>query len=319
MTRKLSQELSMRKVNDDRLVDGVGNRVIVVIPAFNEARFIGSVVLKARKYADEVVVVDDGSKDSTGELARAAGAIVITHAENCGKGRALSTGFQKACNLGADIVVTFDADGQHFPEELDRLVAPIYSGDADLVIGSRYLNPNAAVPWIRTWGHKIFNLLTGFGSGVKVTDSQSGFRAFSRDTLEELRFSSNGFSIESEMQFLAQSRDLRILEVPITARYPDKPKRPVYQHGLLVLNGLLRLTGQYRPLLFFGVPGLFLMLAGGSLGIYIVKIYQRTRELAVGYAMISILLFMLGSISLSTGIILHSIRSLLLELVAPRG
>lgn len=318
MVRKLSRERLMREANDDCLVDSVGNGVIAVIPAFNEARFIGSVVLKARKYVDEVIVVNDGSEDSTGELARAAGAIVITHAENCGKGRALSTGFQRACDLGADIVATFDADGQHFPEELDRLVAPIYSGAADLVIGSRYLNPNAAIPWIRAWGHKIFNWLTKFGSGVKVTDSQSGFRAFSRETLEVLRFSSDGFSIESEMQFLAQSRNLRILEVPITARYPDKPKRPVYQHGLLVLNGLLRLIGQYRPLLFFGVSGLFLMLAGGSLSIYIVNIYQRTRGLAVGYAMISILLFILGSISLSTGIILHSIRSLLLELVAPK-
>jgi len=157
-------------------------------------------------------------------------------------------------------------------------------------------------------------LITRWSSGTQSSDSQSGFRAFSRAAVELLSFQSNGFSVESEMQFLAREHGLRVMEVPITVRYDDEPKRPVWQHGLLVLNGILRLTGQYRPLLFFGLSGLILMVVGAAWGVWVVNIYGNTKTLAVGYALISVFLVIIGSISLSTGIILHSMRGLLLEL-----
>lgn len=288
-------------------------RTIALIPAYNEERFIASVVLKTRRYVDQVLVVDDGSQDATAELALEAGATVLCHAENQGKGAALNTGFVAIREQGGGIVVTLDADGQHEPAELLEVIAPICEGKADLVIGSRYLVKESDVPPSRVWGHKFFNFLTKQASGVGVSDSQSGYRAFSMRALELLTFSSRSFSVESEMQFLAHQHNLRVVEVPIIIRYKDAPKRSVLQHGMIVLNGILQLTGQYRPLLFFGVPGLVMLLSGLIWGLWVVDIFQATRNLAVGYAIISTLLTILGMITLSTGITLHSVRGLLYD------
>jgi glycosyltransferase involved in cell wall biosynthesis len=293
------------------------SRIVAVIPAYNEERYIGSVVLKVRRYVDAVIVVDDGSVDSTAEIAQAAGAIVLRHEHNRGKGVALNTGFRKARELDPDAIVVLDGDSQHLPAEMPSVLAPIVGGEADIVVGSRYLVGRGRVPRGRSWGHRAFTFLTNVTSGVRVTDSQSGFRAFSPRALEAVILSSSGFSAESEMQFLAREHDLCMIEVPITADYREKAKRPVIAHGLLVLNGLLRLVGQYRPLLFFGVPGLVMLLAGLGWGAWVVKIYQSTHTLAVGYALISVLLSILGSLSLFAGIILHSIRALLIELREP--
>ncbi|MGD8626589.1 MAG: glycosyltransferase family 2 protein, partial [Anaerolineae bacterium] len=256
--------------------------LVAVIPAYNEARFIGSVVLKARKHVDHVIVVDDGSRDATVEIARAAGAEVIRHGQNRGKGVALNSGLRRALIHNADVMIVLDGDGQHFPEEMPVVLAPVLSGQADIVVGSRYLGDSRAVPRHRVLGHWAFTSLTNIISGVRVTDSQSGFRAFSRRAVEAMRFASSGFSVESEMQFLARERDLHLVEVPITADYMEKPKRPVAAHGLMVLNGLLRMVGQYRPLLFFGLPGLILLLAGLAWGWWVVDIYRQFEQLAVG-------------------------------------
>jgi hypothetical protein len=154
--------------------------------------------------------------------------------------------------------------------------------------------------------------MTNGASGVTVSDSQSGFRAFSPAALEAVAFRSNGFSVESEMQFIAKQQGLRMTEVPITITYSDKPKRPVLAHGMLVLNGLLRMVGQYRPLLFFGLGGLIIFLLSLALGGYVVAVYQQTKTLAVGYAMITVLLGMVGIFTMFTGVILHSVRGLVL-------
>jgi glycosyltransferase involved in cell wall biosynthesis len=290
-----------------------GHRVVAIIPAYNEERFIGSVVLKARPHVEAVIVIDDGSSDGTCAIAECAGAITAVHPANQGKGAALNTGFAKARELAPDAVVMLDGDGQHLPEELDKVLAPVLSGEADIVVGSRYLEHTSDVPRHRVLGHRAFNALTRLTSGVDATDSQSGYRAFSRRAVDALHFSSRGFSVESEMQFLAQDLGLRFAEVPITIRYPDKPKRSVVSHGLLVLNGILQLVGQHRPLLFFGVPGLLALLAGIVWGGVVVDIYRRSTQLAVGYALISILLTILGSLGLFAGIILHSVRGLIVD------
>ena len=133
-----------------------------------------------------------------------------------------------------------------------------------------------------------------------------------------LHFSSHGFSVESEMQFIASDSRLRLVEVPITIRYLDKPKRSVWQHGLSVLNGILRLTGMYRPLLFFAGTGFVVMLLGLGLGIYVVDIYSRIKDLAVGYAILSVLLTIVGMLGVTTGVILHSVRGLLYDLLHDR-
>ena len=285
----------MAEMEENRGAGGGGGppRIVAVIPAYNEERFIGSVVLNAQKHADAVIVVDDGSTDATAEIARAAGAIVVQHDRNRGKGMAFNTGFRKARELHPDAIVTLDGDGQHLTEEMPSVLTPVLAGEADIVVGSRYLDGGGRVPRYRIWGHRVFTSLTNLVSGVRVTDSQSGFRAFSPRALEAITFSSSGFSVESEMQFLAHEHDLRMAEVPITADYAERPKRPVVAHGLTVLNGVLRLVGQYRPLLFFGVPGMVLLLVGLGWGAWVVKIYQSTQQLAVGYTLISVLLVIL--------------------------
>ena len=154
-------------------------KIVVVIPAYNEERFIGSVVLKARLFTDLVIVVDDGSPDGTALVAESAGAIVLTHSENKGKASALNTAFQAARVYAPDVVVMLDGDGQHMPEEITQVVTPILNHQADIVVGSRYLENTSTVPRHRTWGHWAFNFLTRLSSGVAVSDSQSGYRASS--------------------------------------------------------------------------------------------------------------------------------------------
>jgi glycosyltransferase involved in cell wall biosynthesis len=300
----------------ERTSEGVNSlRTVVVIPAYNEARFIGSVVLMAHKCADTVLVVDDGSSDATAEIAAAAGAIVVRHTQNVGKGAALNTALDTVRELNPLVVITLDADGQHVPEEIHSVVKPILAGTADIAVGSRYLENTSKVPIFRILGHHAFNFITNEVSGVRLSDSQSGFRAFSPRAVEAMRFDSKGFSVESEMQLLASQCKLTMVEVPITIRYDDRPKRPLLVHGLMVLSGVLRLVGQYRPLLFFGLAGLILTLIGLGWGFYVVNIYLRFKTLAVGYTLLSVLLILCGILSLFTGIVLHSIRGLLTDLI----
>jgi glycosyltransferase involved in cell wall biosynthesis len=292
--------------------------VLAVIPAYNEERFIGSVVLLTRCFADIVIVVDDGSIDATADIATAAGAKVLRHSINRGKAQALNTAFQVARDYAPDVVVTLDADGQHLPQELIKVAGPVLRGEADLVIGSRYLKHPFHVPRHRHLGHRFFNWLTAIASGVQASDSQSGFRAFSPNALTCSEFLSQGFSVEAEMQFIAGQQGLKIVEVPITVRYIDKPKRPILQHGLHVLKGILKLIGQYRSLLFFGIPGLIFFLFGLILGAAVMDLFIRTHRLAIGSALVCVLLSMAGLILISTAITLHSIRNLLIDLLKPR-
>ncbi len=290
----------------------IGPKVVVVIPAYNEERFIGTTVLQARKFSDTVIVVDDGSKDATADVARLAGAIVVQHQQNSGKGVAVETAFRKAREYNPDVVVMMDADGQHVADELPRVIKPVLDGEADIVVGSRYLEPTSDVPVHRVLGHRVFNTLTNQASGVNVTDSQSGFRAFSARAFQVLSFRSDGFSVECEMQFLAREHALRVAEVPITILYHDKPKRSVVKHGLMVLDGLLRLVGQYRPLFFFGGAGVTVLLVGFLVGAWVINIYQQTQTLAVGYALINVLLIFISAFLIFTGFILHSVRGMLI-------
>jgi glycosyltransferase involved in cell wall biosynthesis len=294
------------------------NIVVAVIPAYNEERFIGSVVLRARQYVDLVIVVDDGSSDGTANLAQLAGATVVKHAINSGKGAALNTGFRKAQELFMpSVIVMMDGDWQHKPEELSKVVEPALNGDADIVIGSRYLMNTSKVPLKRILGHWGFNWLLNNLSGAPVTDSQSGFRAFSQKAIRQIKFGSAGFSVESEMQFLARDHDLVIEEVAITIRYDDQPKRSVLSHGMKVLNGILRLVGQHRPLLFFSLTGLMVLMIGFGLGLHVLNIYYSTQEFAMGTALMSLFFGINGTLILSVGIMLHSIRALILDNTHP--
>lgn len=290
-------------------------RIAVVIPAFNESRFIGSVILRARKYAGTIIVIDDGSGDGTAEIAEAAGARVLTHPQNRGKGAALNTGFEYArAHTDAEVIVMIDADGQHNPDEIPVIVEPILDQSADVVVGSRFLDIKSDIPRWRQFGQHALTIATNIGSNSSITDSQSGFRAFSRRVLEVFRFDSRGFSVESEMQFMVQDVGLRVKEVAITCLYEEPPKRNPVKHGAEVISGLVQLAGQYRPLLVFGGAGIVVLAGGVLMGLYVVQIYNQAGVLATGYALISVLLSAIGMTAFSTGVILHSVVGLIREI-----
>ena len=211
-------------------------KTIVIIPAFNEQAAIGEVVRKSLQYADDVLVVDDGSGDDTSQIASDAGASVLKHPTNFGKGVSLRDAFRKVD--GYDIVVTIDGDGQHNPDEIPVLIKPIEENEADFVNGSRYLNGfDENTPAYRRVGQRVLDIATNVTAGTSVTDSQSGFRAFNGKTINCYKFRDPGFGIESEMIADAAENNLRILEVPITVKYDvenSSTKGPV-THGVGVL------------------------------------------------------------------------------------
>ncbi len=291
----------------------VPDKVVAVIPAYNEERFIGSVVLKARQYVDSVIVVDDGSADDTATIARNAGAVVVQHRINRGKGAALNSGFSKARELGAQTVALLDGDGQHRPDDIPRLVRPVLEGRADMVIGSRYLGVESDIPLYRRVGQQIVTTLTNVSSGVYSTDSWSGYRAFSRRALECIYFQEDGWGVDPEFQFQAGELGLRVAEVPIVAIYEEPAKRNPIPHGVRTVNAILRLVGQHRPLLFFSSAGLLILCAGFLAGLWVVNVYNATKVLAIGTTLLCLLLSIIGTLTLFTGFILHSTRGLILE------
>jgi glycosyltransferase involved in cell wall biosynthesis len=193
-------------------------KIIAVIPCLDEENFIADVVSRAIVHVDHVLVIDDGSTDATAEVAQKAGAEVISHATRKGAGAATRTGFEAALKQRADIVVTLDGDGQHNPAEIPALLSPILEGKADLVIGSRFLC-DTKIPLHRKFGIDIITRLYNVGHKEKIADGQSGFRAYSRKTLEAIKitYSGFGFSIQSLVQ--PRKNNLRITEIPISCIY----------------------------------------------------------------------------------------------------
>lgn len=287
--------------------------ILAAIPAFNEEVAIGSVVLKTKKYVDNVIVIDDGSSDSTAKIAELAGAEVIRHHTNMGKGAAIKHAFLKAKEINADILVCLDGDGQHNPDELSRLLIPIQNGEADMVIGSRFLNIKSSIPGYRRMGQDVLNSLTNSISISKVTDSQSGFRAFSKKAINSLSLDEEGIGIESYMQRSADDLNLKIQEVPISCRYDVEhgSKMNSFHHGFSVINTILKIVEERRPLLFFGVAGLIVVCIGLLLGFWVVEVYTATKQFAIGTSLIAILFVMVGVVSIFNGIMLHAISKIL--------
>jgi glycosyltransferase involved in cell wall biosynthesis len=283
--------------------------VVGAIPCYNEERFIGSVVLKTRGLVDEIIVIDDGSTDETAKVAEQAGARVIRHDYNLGKAAAVTTAFQRAKETGCQVLVLLDGDGQHDPSDIPKLVQPVLDGRSDIVVGSRFLGVDSHVPGYRVWGQRVLTFLTNLGSSVSVTDSQSGFRAFSRRAVETLSFAEKGLSVESEMQFLAKESDLRVEEVSTHIGYLDSPKRNPVAHGMSVFNSIIGLISRRLPLIFFGVPGVIMMGFGLWQAWTVVQGYNSTGEFYIGPALMAMVLCIIGSLSIFTGLILYTIRS----------
>ena len=194
-------------------------KIVAVIPAYKEATEIADVLIRTRSFVDEMIVVDDGSPDETAEVAAKNGALVVSHVINRGLGAAIGTGFAFAKKRGADVVVTLDADGQHDPTEIPKFIEAMKRG-ADVVIGSRMLT-RTGMPWYRQVANMLGNISTLVLFGAYVTDSQSGFRAFSRGALEKIEIKTNRMEVSSELIAEAKHHGFKIVEVPIRAIYTD--------------------------------------------------------------------------------------------------
>jgi glycosyltransferase involved in cell wall biosynthesis len=307
-------------LDTETIVLGVSGRPLVVvgIPAFNVEKTIARVVLEAQRHADVVVVCDDGSKDMTAEIAERLGADVVKHGQNMGYGAALQSLFKRANGLRADVLVTLDGDGQHDPGEVPNVVKPIVEGKADVVVGSRFANRRLAyaMPWYRRAGVKFITRLTnGNSKHDKVLDAQSGFRAYSRASIENLVLFEDGMGASSEILINARKQGLRICEVASACNY-DKSDgvrtsthSPIKQ-GFDVVRSIVRLVVEDRPLTALGIPGTACLIAGALFGVWMLQIYATEHRIVTNIALASIAFVLIGFFSLSTAITLYAISRL---------
>lgn len=269
-------------------------------------------VLGTRQHALRVIVVDDGSTDRTGEIAKLAGAQVLVHPANQGKGAALKTGFKAVTD--SDIIITIDSDGQHSPSQIPQLLDPIIKGEADVVNGSRYLKGNGKeTPAYRRVGQNVLDAATNISGDLDITDSQSGFRAFAGHTIPVFRFNSKGYTIESEMLIDAANAGLKIKEIEINASYgeeSDHKANPV-THGLSVLVKILQDMEFNRPLYYFTAPGTIMVLVGVVLSLKFFSDYLGGVMTTLLPTALAALVSIFGAFMAFTGIILHSISRMI--------
>lgn len=287
---------------------------MIGIPAFNEEKNIGPIVAALKKKYDHVIVCDDGSSDMTGIIASSLGAHVIRHENNLGYGSAIKTIFNEARKVGGDILVTFDADGQHQISEIDPMLKPISENKADIVIGSRFLGKATHLPTYRKIGIKTITGLTNVMTGSKITDSQSGFRAYTKKVLEEISPTESGMGISTEILIKASKKDMRITEIPITITYEDNThsQEPI-SHGTSVIMSTIKHVAIERPLLYYGVTGLCFLVVGLIFGAWTLQIYSEERVVMTNMALVGVGGVILGAILLISGTILYSIVSVVRE------
>ncbi|MDD2807032.1 MAG: glycosyltransferase family 2 protein [Patescibacteria group bacterium] len=194
-------------------------RIWVVIPAYNEASIIGRVIKDLKAGVENIVVVNDGSTDDTAMAATASGAVVISHMINLGQGAALQTGIDFALKNEADIIITFDGDGQHQVGDIENVIKPLILGEVDVVLGSRFLVSSSQVPTLRRLLLRFATLVTKIYTGLVVTDTHNGFRAFSKYAAEKIEIRQNGMAHASEIIEQIKRQNLKFKEVPITIRY----------------------------------------------------------------------------------------------------
>ena len=284
------------------------------IPAFNEEKNIASIILKLKKESDTIIVCDDGSSDLTAEIAEKLGAIVVKHEKNQGYGSAIKTIFLQAVKMNVDALVTFDADGQHRIQDIANVIEPIKNNKADIVIGSRFLENSDEIPKYRKIGIKAITGITNVTSGLKISDSQSGFRAYNKKILHQISLTEKGMGISTEILIKAQKLNCKIIEVPIKILYDGNTSthNPV-SHGTSVIFSTLKYVAIERPLIFYGIPGTIFLCIGLFFSIWAIQIFAEQRDLITNIALIGGIGIILGTILIITATILHSIISVVRE------
>ena len=293
-----------------------GKKIAIFIPAFNEERSIGSVVLGAKKYG-RVFVIDDGSKDRTAEIAKAAGAEVIPRQSNGGYGAALKTALSSAKKTSADAFVFLDADFQHDPDEILVVAAPVLQGRADVCLGSRFLGRTIGAPEYRTAGVRALNHLSKIhaektGAQNGSLDFQCGFRAFSKKVIGNVDVEENGYEACAEIIVSALRAGLKVAEVPVTIRYygEGNGKNPMV-HGAGLLGYVVNAIAKKKPLVVFGLGGVLLLAISALLGIFVVRTFYGTGVLALGSALLTVFAGIAGFVLILIGINLYTLQALL--------
>lgn len=285
-------------------------RTVAAIPCFNEELSVAGLVLRARRHVDQVIVVDDGSTDRTAEVAHLAGAIVLQHAHNIGKGAAVRTAFRFAASNGSKHLILIDGDGQHDPDEIPALLAPLRrpTDTPDVVFGFRF-GDRTQMPLYRRMGKRVLDYATSVSSGGPVTDSQCGFRGFGPRAIAVMaeRLHSQRFSVESETVTLARESGMRTENVPVTCRYDgiDGSSQNPVAHGTQVLNQLFVFLTMRRPLLTVGIPGLLLVLLASFWGLRMLQTYDDVGVFVMSYALAAATFAILGGIMIATALMLN--------------
>ena len=291
-------------------------KIAVGIPAFNEEKNIGKIIIKLQKIADTVIVCNDGSTDLTGEIAKKMGAEVINHPKNLGYGAGIRSIFLRAAKIEPDILVTFDADGQHKVEDIERVVEPIIKNEADIVIGSRFLNDGFSenVPKYRKIGIKTITSLTDSLTNLKLTDAQSGFRAYKKNVLKEIVPSEQGMGVSTEILIKASKKEFKIREVDITILYEGETSthNPV-SHGTSVVLSTMKFASIEHPLRFYGVPGIIFLIVGLFFVVWTLQAFSETRQIITNISLIGIGSIILGTMLSMTAILLYSLVSVVRE------
>ena len=290
-------------------------KITVGIPAYNEEKNIAGIIQKLSEIVDTVIVCNDGSSDNTGKIAEKMGAVVINHQRNMGYGDAIRSLFLKARELGSDMLVTLDSDGQHRIEDVMPIVEPIIKNQADLVIGSRFLEGNQEnIPKYRKAGIKMITKLANTSLEENVTDSQSGFRAYNKNILSEITPSERGMGVSNEILMKASKKGFKIAEVPIVVSYEGKTstQHPI-SHGASVTMSTLKFISIDHPLKFYGIPGVIFLAIGLIFTIITIQGFTETRQILLSTAVIGVGTIIFGTVLLMTSIILYSVVNLIRE------
>ena len=290
-------------------------KIIVGIPAFNEEKNIAVVITQLKKIVDKIIVCNDGSTDLTSKIAEELGVIVINHEKNLGYGAAIRSIFLKSKDLDGDILVTFDADGQHRVDDINKVINPIINGKSDLVIGSRFLDESEKeVPQYRKVGIKVITKITNVTLKKQLTDSQSGFRAYSKKVLTELNPSDAGMGISTEILIKASSKNFRISEVPIKITYSgDTSTHNPISQGSSVIISTIKYTSIEHPLKFYGIPSLIFFIVGLSFTYAATQYYAEIGRLNTNLTIVAAGTVLIAVVLLITGILLYSLVSVVRE------
>ena len=287
-------------------------KVTIGIPAFNEEKNIAKMIVKLKKIYDEIIVCNDGSTDLTGEIAENLGVIVINHKQNLGYGAGISSIIKKSKEIETDILVTFDGDGQHKVEDVKKVIEPIKNGDADLVIGSRFLSKaKEKIPEYRKIGINIITKVTNTNLKEKITDSQSGFRAYSKDLISKLDITDMGMGISTEILIKTNSLGFRIAEIPITILYEGKTstQNPI-SHGTSVLFSTIKYTSIEHPLKFYGIPSVIFFVIGLSFTFLSIDYYMEVGRINPNVTIVAAGTIVIAVILLVASILFYSLTNI---------